>query len=429
MDISYTTAGVSLTNALTEGGATLFDHIEYSVTVDPSTDVITTATAHDFQDGDLVFFTAAVLPTGLAANTRYWVRDRTSTTFKVSASVSPLDIMGGTVGSAVNITSAGTTVVALSNNGVKRNGNYVHGRGNNQTASVGTYGRSIGINGNNNTVYWLGLPDDYEHKNANTPSWIIGNENVISGNTQGAFFVMGTRMNIAPPTTGVAIMLGTEHYGAAEYGCFFGGGYHNEMRVNGKGPGDSGTALTGSGGLGISVYGAGAFAYMCGAQHYVAHANKDMVTINGTLTRSTADSGGGGVIANTSIRTDELTCMRYYSGSQFKWLHLRPNKIYQIEFKFVVTLEGATTPTYMTGKRIATYLTGAAGVAPTLIGTLETIGTDRGSNAGAFPTDWAFAVSTDTTGLHVNVTIRNNDGASRNYNAICHYHLVETDIT
>jgi len=71
-----------------------------SISADASTDVIT-ATGHGYTDGDLVRFwnTGGALPTGLSANTDYYVRDATATTFKVSANSG---------GAAVDITGAGT---------------------------------------------------------------------------------------------------------------------------------------------------------------------------------------------------------------------------------------------------------------------------------------------------------------------------------
>lgn len=65
-------------------------------------DEIFTAVAHGLLNGDPVEFLATALPTGLTADTTYYVVEKAADTFKVSATV------GGT---AVNITDDGTAVV------------------------------------------------------------------------------------------------------------------------------------------------------------------------------------------------------------------------------------------------------------------------------------------------------------------------------
>lgn len=60
------------------------------------------ATAHGLSNGDRVFFTAAVMPTGLTANTAYYVVNTAADTFKVAATSG---------GSAIDFSTAGTTVV------------------------------------------------------------------------------------------------------------------------------------------------------------------------------------------------------------------------------------------------------------------------------------------------------------------------------
>lgn len=69
-------------------------------TADAGTDFIT-ATSHGLSDGDHIFLTnvGGALPAGLSVNTSYYVRDKTTNTFKVTASVG---------GAAVDITGAGT---------------------------------------------------------------------------------------------------------------------------------------------------------------------------------------------------------------------------------------------------------------------------------------------------------------------------------
>lgn len=69
-------------------------------TADAGTDVCT-ATSHGLTDGDMLFVanTGGALPTGLSANTPYYVRDATTNTFKLATSFG---------GSAIDITGAGT---------------------------------------------------------------------------------------------------------------------------------------------------------------------------------------------------------------------------------------------------------------------------------------------------------------------------------
>lgn len=69
-------------------------------TADPGTDFITSA-AHGLSDGDAIVLTnsGGGLPAGLSANTFYYVRDKTTDTFKVATTIG---------GSAIDITTAGT---------------------------------------------------------------------------------------------------------------------------------------------------------------------------------------------------------------------------------------------------------------------------------------------------------------------------------
>ena len=73
-----------------------------SLGADASTDVIT-ANAHGFNDGDPVVLeelrSGASLPTGLTEGVVYYVRDKTTNTFKLAATVG---------GSAIDITGAGS---------------------------------------------------------------------------------------------------------------------------------------------------------------------------------------------------------------------------------------------------------------------------------------------------------------------------------
>jgi len=81
-----------------------------TVTVNTTADSITTSAAHGLAVGDAVYFSAATIPGGITANTKYFVKAVTSTTvFTVSATNG---------GSVVDLTSAGTTVVAYKDNTV-----------------------------------------------------------------------------------------------------------------------------------------------------------------------------------------------------------------------------------------------------------------------------------------------------------------------
>lgn len=78
-----------------------------TVTFDTGTDVVTW-TGHPLNDGDSVYFTTTgVLPTGLTANTRYFVRDKTTNTFKVAATAggAAIDLTGTPSGTHTGITS------------------------------------------------------------------------------------------------------------------------------------------------------------------------------------------------------------------------------------------------------------------------------------------------------------------------------------
>eukprot|EP00913_Durusdinium_trenchii_P028459 g26687.t1 len=69
-------------------------------TADAGTDVCTTSSAHGLSDTDAVLLTTSdTLPAGLSVDTVYFIRDKTSTTFKLAATSG---------GSAIDITDAGT---------------------------------------------------------------------------------------------------------------------------------------------------------------------------------------------------------------------------------------------------------------------------------------------------------------------------------
>ncbi len=86
-----------------------------ATTADFSTDVITQA-SHVFADGDAVVFnTATTLPTGLALNTPYFVRDVSGSTYKLAATQGGLAI-DFTVSNGSGITATGAILVSTGNN-------------------------------------------------------------------------------------------------------------------------------------------------------------------------------------------------------------------------------------------------------------------------------------------------------------------------
>lgn len=83
-----------------------------NATVNATTDVVTTTTAHGLAKGDVVYFSGTTLPGGAVAGTKHYVIPAsgttvTGTTFKVSKTLN---------GSALNFTSAGTAVKAWKQN-------------------------------------------------------------------------------------------------------------------------------------------------------------------------------------------------------------------------------------------------------------------------------------------------------------------------
>lgn len=72
-----------------------------------------TVTAHGYADGQKIVFQSGYVPSGLSANTTYYVRDATTSTFKVAASLggSALDITGDSasivVGKVIEVAAGG----------------------------------------------------------------------------------------------------------------------------------------------------------------------------------------------------------------------------------------------------------------------------------------------------------------------------------
>ena len=79
-----------------------------SCTADSTTDKIS-RTTHGFSNGDKIFFTATTMPTGLTANTTYYVRDATTDDFKVAATSGGAAIDFSTNGSGIFVQKVTTT--------------------------------------------------------------------------------------------------------------------------------------------------------------------------------------------------------------------------------------------------------------------------------------------------------------------------------
>lgn len=78
-----------------------------NATVDDTTNVLTTA-GHGYVDGDQLFVTAGTMPGGLTEGVAYYVRDKTTDTYKLEATLG---------GGAIDITSAGANVQVRKING------------------------------------------------------------------------------------------------------------------------------------------------------------------------------------------------------------------------------------------------------------------------------------------------------------------------
>lgn len=77
-----------------------------TVTFDTGTDTVTW-TGHTFANGDRVYFSGGTLPTGLAANVAYFVRDQAANTFKVATTAggAAIDLTGTPSGTTSGFTS------------------------------------------------------------------------------------------------------------------------------------------------------------------------------------------------------------------------------------------------------------------------------------------------------------------------------------
>ncbi len=148
------------------------------------------------------------------------------------------------------------------------------------------------------------------------------------------------------------------------------------------------------------------------------------------LTYQLSLTNGGAAINLTTTGTGVMHVMSTWGGTSnaFRWCRLYPSKLYTFNFTVTATLKSATTPAYAVWQRRATYLQGATIPSePTLVGSVQTVGTDVGSNAGSPPASWAVGLTTATDGLHVTVTVLNGDGdgTARNVHATAAFEAVE----
>jgi len=139
-------------------------------------------------------------------------------------------------------------------------------------------------------------------------------------------------------------------------------------------------------------------------------------------------TAGGAAIDITTTGTGVMGVTRYFSATASgpRWCRLFPSKLYTWNFTVEATLKSATTPTYAVWQRRVTYLQGATIPSePTIVGSVQTVGTDVGSNAGGPPASWTLNLTVATDGLHVSVTVLNNDGTARNVHATAAFECVE----
>jgi len=146
------------------------------------------------------------------------------------------------------------------------------------------------------------------------------------------------------------------------------------------------------------------------------------------LTYQLSTTQGGSAVNLSSTGTGTMHVFTGYSGTQNgpRWCRFYPSKLYTIEMTVNATLKSATTPTYAVWQRRVSYIQSATIPSePTIVGSVQTVGTDVGSNAGSPPASWALNLSTGTDGLHVSVTILNGDGTARDVHAIASFEAVE----
>ncbi len=150
-------------------------------------------------------------------------------------------------------------------------------------------------------------------------------------------------------------------------------------------------------------------------------------SVSGSTFKLSTTASDAGLVDITAAGTGilSLTDTWVTTSAAPRWLRFWPNNVYTFDFTIVSTLLSATTPTYAGWKRRAAYIQGAALAEPTLIGAIETVGTDVGSNAGAPPAGWSPNLTVSTDGLHVSVTIQNNDGTARGHHTTAAFEAVQ----
>ncbi len=84
--------------------------VEIAVTITNATNVLD-ATSHGLEDGQPIFFTGTVLPTGITAGTVYYIRDATTNDFKIATVVAGTAFDFSDDGTAVKVRPVGRVVL------------------------------------------------------------------------------------------------------------------------------------------------------------------------------------------------------------------------------------------------------------------------------------------------------------------------------
>jgi hypothetical protein len=121
-------------------------------------------------------------------------------------------------------------------------------------------------------------------------------------------------------------------------------------------------------------------------------------------------SAGGSAVNITGAGSGQFFIQP--QNGNMRWLRLFPNKLYSFEIECKVLLRAATTPVFAIYRRRVLLQTGANNTVPT---TLELVAStpDIGSDGGMPPVGWSFNLTTNTGGLHLSVTVKNTDVATR----------------
>lgn len=142
----------------------------------------------------------------------------------------------------------------------------------------------------------------------------------------------------------------------------------------------------------------------------------------GTTFQLSATSGGA-AINLTTAGTGVLNV--FGTSTNVRFLRLPLQRIFCFEFTCMSSLVSPTTATHAIWKRRAMFYQKNLSDAATLIGSIETVGTDVGTNAGGVPTGWLFNITAAADGVHLTVTTQNGDGAARNVHSICSFKCTE----